>query len=120
MVWRGQGVPTTDTTRLNTYVNPVYNDPTYAVCPALPCISTCSVKLTGSSFSAYGDVCMSYRSGHSTFLVPAALPLTPPSTFALRLPNCMARLTLLAVCFIPALSAASLNSNLSPHPSPPS
>lgn len=57
---------------------------------------------------------------HSIFLVPAAFPFTPPPTLALRLPNCIALLTLLAVPSNPALSAAILNSILSPHPSPDS
>lgn len=54
---------------------------------------------------------------HPTWRDPARGPFPAPPTFALRLPNCIARLTLLAVIVNPAISAASRSSRFSPSPS---
>lgn len=79
----------------------------------------CTSDLRSASIPSYG-LFSDYLIIYSITLFPAAFPLTPPSTLALLLPNCIALLTLLAVPFSPALSAAILNNNLSPHPSPDS
>lgn len=57
------------------------------------------------------------QSHQPTWREPALGPLPAPPTFALRLPNCIARLTRPAVIASPAISAASRSSRFSPSPS---